>query len=106
MFSPQRYIAHFDLDAFFVSVECINDPSLKGKPLIVGGHNERGVVAACSYEARKFGVHSAMPMKTAMRLCPHATVVSGTRGEYSKAMESWIERGWIGLQVTPPNAPF
>src|SRR4051812_47717708 len=80
----QRYIAHFDLDAFFVSVECLNDPSLKGKPLIVGGHNERGVVAACSYEARKFGVHSAMPMKTAMRLCPHAIVVSGTRGEYSK----------------------
>jgi len=80
----QRYIAHFDLDAFFVSVECLNDPSLKGKPLIVGGHNERGVVAACSYEARKFGIHSAMPMKTAMRLCPHATVVSGTRGEYSK----------------------
>ena len=82
--SSQRYIAHFDLDAFFVSVECLNDPSLKGKPLIVGGHNERGVVAACSYEARKFGVHSAMPMKTAMRLCPQALVVSGTRGEYSK----------------------
>ena len=84
MSAPQRYIAHFDLDAFFVSVECINDPSLKGKPLIVGGHSERGVVAACSYEARKFGVHSAMPMKTAMRLCPQAIVVSGTRGEYSK----------------------
>ncbi|HKP31147.1 MAG TPA: DNA polymerase IV [Chitinophagaceae bacterium] len=82
--TQSRYIAHFDLDAFFVSVECINDPSLRGKPLIVGGHNERGVVAACSYEARKFGIHSAMPMKTAMRLCPHATVVSGTRGEYSK----------------------
>ncbi len=82
--SSQRYIAHFDLDAFFVSVECLNDPSLKGKPLIVGGHNERGVVAACSYEARKFGIHSAMPMKTAMRLCPQAIVVSGTRGEYSK----------------------
>jgi DNA polymerase-4 len=80
----QRYIAHFDLDAFFVSVECLNDPSLKGKALIVGGHHERGVVAACSYEARKFGVHSAMAMKTAMRLCPHAIVVSGTRGEYSK----------------------
>src|SRR5687768_18382503 len=80
----QRIIAHFDLDAFFVSVECLNDPALKGKPLIVGGHNERGVVAACSYEARKFGVHSAMPMKTAMKLCPQAIVVSGTRGEYSK----------------------
>lgn len=85
----QRIIAHFDLDAFFVAVECINDPSLKGRPLIVGGHNERGVVAACSYEARKFGIHSAMPMKTAMRLCPHATVVSGTRGEYSR-YSRWV----------------
>src|SRR3989337_1314921 len=81
--SHQRIIAHFDLDAFFVSVECLRDPSLKGMPLLVGG-SERGVVAACSYEAREYGIHSAMPMKTAMRLCPHATVVSGTRGEYSK----------------------
>lgn len=79
-----RHIAHFDLDAFFVSVECLNDPSLIGKPLLVGGHSDRGVVAACSYEARKYGIHSAMPMKTAMRLCPHATVVGGTRSEYSK----------------------
>ncbi|MBS1916583.1 MAG: DNA polymerase IV [Bacteroidetes bacterium] len=89
MESSRRIIAHFDLDAFFVSVECLNDPSLKGKPLIVGGHSERGVVAACSYEARKFGIHSAMPMKTAMRLCPHATVVGGTRGEYSK-YSRWV----------------
>lgn len=79
-----RIIAHFDLDAFFVSVECIRDPSLKGKLLIVGGSRERGVVTACSYETRKFGVHSAMPMATAMRLCPQATVVKGTRGEYSR----------------------
>jgi DNA polymerase-4 len=86
---PQRYIAHFDLDAFFVSVECINDPSLKGKPLLVGGHSERGVVAACSYEARKYGIHSAMPMKTALRLCPHATVVGNARGEYSK-YSRWV----------------
>jgi len=85
---PQRYIAHFDLDAFFVSVECINDPSLKGKPLLVGGR-ERGVVAACSYEARKYGIHSAMPMKTALRLCPHATVVGNARGEYSK-YSRWV----------------
>nr|WP_207512063.1 DNA polymerase IV [Longitalea luteola] len=88
MNSAQRIIAHFDLDAFFVSVECINNPSLKGKPLIVGGR-ERGVVAACSYEARKFGIHSAMPMKTAMRLCPHATVVGGSRGEYSR-YSRWV----------------
>lgn len=85
---PQKIIAHFDLDAFFVSVERLNDPSLKGKPLIVGGR-ERGVVAACSYEARKYGIHSAMPMKTAMRLCPHATVVGGSRGDYSK-FSRWV----------------
>jgi DNA polymerase IV len=82
--TANRIIAHFDLDAFFVSVECLLDPSLKGLPLLVGGHSERGVVAACSYEARKFGIHSAMAMKQAMRLCPHATVVGGHRGEYSK----------------------
>jgi DNA polymerase-4 len=89
MSQPQRYIAHFDLDAFFVSVECINDPSLKGLPLLVGGHSERGVVAACSYEARKFGIHSAMPMKTALRLCPQATVVGNARGQYSK-YSRWV----------------
>ena len=83
MDKSKRLIAHFDLDAFFVSVECLLDPSLKGRPLLVGGR-ERGVVAACSYEARKYGIHSAMPMKTAMKLCPHATVIGGTRGEYSK----------------------
>jgi DNA polymerase IV len=88
MSEPQRYIAHFDLDSFFVSVECLNDPSLKGKPVLVGGR-ERGVVAACSYEARKFGIHSAMPMKTAMRLCPQAVVVGGTRGEYSR-YSRWV----------------
>jgi DNA polymerase-4 len=88
MTSP-RIIAHFDLDAFFVSVECLNDPSLRGKPLLVGGHSERGVVAACSYEARKYGIHSAMPMKTALRLCPHATVIGNARGEYSK-YSRWV----------------
>ncbi len=66
-----RSIAHFDLDAFFVSVECKKNSSLKGKPLIVGG-SERGVVASCSYEARAFGIHSAMPVKLAKRLCPQA----------------------------------
>lgn len=81
--APQRIIAHFDLDAFFVSVECLNNPSLKGKPLLVGGR-ERGVVAACSYEARKYGIHSAMPMKTALRLCPDAIVTNNSRSDYSK----------------------
>ena len=80
----QRYIAHFDLDSFFVSVEVLKDPTLKGKAVLVGGHSERGVVAACSYEARKFGIHSAMPMKKALKLCPHATVLGGSRGDYSK----------------------
>jgi len=86
--NPQRIIAHFDLDSFFVSVEILNDPSLKGKPVIVGGR-ERGVVAACSYEARKFGIHSAMPSKKAMQLCPQAIFVKGTRGEYSR-YSRWV----------------
>jgi DNA polymerase-4 len=89
MNKPQRYIAHFDLDSFFVSVEVLNNPELKGKPVIVGGSRERGVVAACSYEARKFGVHSAMPMKKAMQLCPQAILVRGTRGEYSR-FSRWV----------------
>lgn len=89
MNTPQRYIAHLDLDSFFVSVEMINDPSLKGKAVIVGGSRDRGVVTTCSYEARKFGVKSAMPMKTAMRLCPHAILVRGTRGEYSR-YSRWV----------------
>lgn len=78
-----RCVAHFDLDAFFVSVECLKNPFLKGKPLIVGGPNERGVVAACSYEARSYGVHSAMPLKKARALCPHALVVGADRASYS-----------------------
>lgn len=80
----QRYIAHFDLDSFFVSVEVLNNPSLKGLPVLVGGSRERGVVAACSYAARKFGVHSAMPMKKALQLCPQAILIKPTRGEYSR----------------------
>ena len=89
MADAQRIIAHFDLDAFFVEVEVLNNPSLKGKPLIVGGSRDRGVVTTCSYEARKFGVHSAMPMKKAMQLCPQAILLKGTRGEYSK-FSRWV----------------
>ncbi|HXB06724.1 MAG TPA: DNA polymerase IV [Puia sp.] len=79
-----RQIAHFDLDAFFVSVECLRDSRLKGKPLLVGGSGDRGVVAACSYEARKFGIHSAMPIKLARRLCPEAIIIRGDMESYSK----------------------
>lgn len=76
-------VAHFDLDSFFASVEFIDAPALKQKAVIVGGHHERGIVTTCSYEARKFGVHSAMPMKTALRLCPHAIVIPGNYAKYS-----------------------
>ncbi len=79
-----RHIAHFDLDAFFVSVECLKDARLKGKPLLVGGSGDRGVVAACSYEARRFGIHSAMPMRLARRLCPQAIILRGDMESYSK----------------------
>jgi DNA polymerase IV len=81
---PVRHIAHFDLDAFFVSVELLKNPQLKGKPLIVGGDGQRGIVAACSYEARKFGIQSAMPSMTAKRLCPQAIFIKGSYHEYSK----------------------
>ncbi|NIG57078.1 DNA polymerase IV [Chitinophaga sp. Cy-1792] len=79
----QRAIAHLDLDCFFVSVECQRDSSLTGKPLLIGGSSDRAVVSACSYEARRYGIHSAMPMKTALRLCPHAIVRSGDMESYS-----------------------
>lgn len=82
-------IAHFDLDSFFVSVEILKNPSLKGKPVIVGGDRERGIVTTCTYEARKFGVHSAMPMKTAMRLCPQAIVLPGHYEDYTK-YSHWV----------------
>src|SRR5690606_26121559 len=85
----RRHIAHFDLDSFFVAVEIINNPTLKGKPIIVGGSSERGVVSTCSYEARKFGVHSAMPMRTAVKLCPQAILLRGSMNQYSK-YSRWV----------------
>lgn len=81
---PNRNIIHLDLDTFFVSVERRINPKLIGKPVLVGGNGDRGVVASCSYEARKFGIRSAMPMKTALRLCSHAVVVRGDYEAYSK----------------------
>jgi DNA polymerase-4 len=79
-----RTIVHMDMDCFFVSVSCLMDARLKGKPVLVGGSSDRGVVAACSYEARAYGIHSAMPMKNAKRLCPEALVVRGDYEQYSK----------------------
>lgn len=82
--TAQRHIAHFDLDTFYVSVECLQDDRLKGKPVIIGGSSDRGVVASCSYEARRFGIHSAMPMKLARRLCPQVIIRQGDMELYSK----------------------
>ncbi len=79
-----RAILHLDLDSFFVSVECLKNSDFLGKPLLIGGTSARGVVASCSYEARRFGIHSAMPMKMALRLCPQATVIKGDMDSYSK----------------------
>jgi|EP01037_Dinobryon_pediforme_P000804 DNA polymerase-4 len=83
--AAQRTIMHIDLDSFFVSVERKFDPALIGKPVIIGGSADRGVVASCSYEARKYGVHSAMPTRQAIKLCPHAILVKGSYGRYSAA---------------------
>ncbi|HEY8935758.1 MAG TPA: DNA polymerase IV [Cyclobacteriaceae bacterium] len=79
----ERTVIHMDLDAFFVAVECKLNSDLRGIPLIVGGSSRRGVVAACSYQARAFGVHSAMPMALALQLCPQAKVISGDMEAYS-----------------------
>lgn len=82
--SKDTHIIHVDQDAFFVSVELLKNSSLIGKPVIIGGSSDRGVVASCSYEARKFGVHSAMPSRMARQLCPHAIFIRGNMDEYSK----------------------
>lgn len=85
MINPnERSILHMDLDTFFVSCERLIDNRLNNKPVLIGGTSDRGVVAACSYEARKFGIHSAMPMRMAKQLCPEAIVLRGNSGIYSK----------------------
>ncbi|MUH34940.1 DNA polymerase IV [Zobellia amurskyensis] len=82
--SEERAIVHMDLDTFFVSCERLLDSRLNKKPILIGGVSDRGVVASCSYEARKFGIHSAMPMRMAKQLCPEAIVLRGNAATYSK----------------------
>jgi DNA polymerase-4 len=82
--AEDRFVLHIDMDAFFVAAECLRNTALQGKPLIIGGIGDRGVVSSCSYEARRFGVHSAMPMSLAKKRCPHATILGGDMEYYSK----------------------
>lgn len=84
MSTIERSIVHMDLDTFFVSCERLIDSRLNNKPVLIGGTSDRGVVASCSYEARKYGVHSAMPMRMAKQLCPEAIVLRGNSGIYTK----------------------
>lgn len=84
MDTRERNIVHLDLDTFFVSVERLKDKSLVGKPVLIGGMSDRAVVASCSYEARRYGVHSAMPMKMARNLCEDAIVIRGDMESYTK----------------------
>ncbi|NRA13258.1 MAG: DNA polymerase IV [Crocinitomicaceae bacterium] len=79
-----KSIMHMDLDTFFVSCERLIDSRLNGRPVLIGGTSDRGVVASCSYEARRFGIHSAMPMRMAKQLCPEAVILRGNSGTYTK----------------------
>ena len=94
----ENNILHVDMDAFFASVEQRDNPSLKGKPVIVGGNSERGVVSTCSYEARKFGVHSAMPIFIAKEKCPTGVYISGRYGRYVQISQEIFK---IFNEVTP-----
>lgn len=98
-----RAILHADLDAFFASVEQLDNPDLRGKPVLVGGAGKRGVVAAASYESRVFGCHSAMPTAVALRLCPHAIVVKGRFSRYRELSNTVFE---IFESVTPLVEPL
>lgn len=97
--TDQRTILHLDLDSFFVSVECIAHPELKGKPVLIGADSDRGVVASCSYEARKLGIRSAMPMRRAKQLCPEAIILRGNSGAYMDKSDEVTEiiRGKVPL---------
>lgn len=87
----EKHIIHMDQDSFFVSVEVRKDPKLAGIPVIIGGTSDRGVVSSCSYEARKFGVHSAMSSRMAKMLCPHAVFIRGNMDAYSQASQEITE---------------
>ncbi len=87
----RRFIVHIDIDAFFAAVETLLDPTLKGKPVVVGGlPHERGVASTCSYEARRYGVHSGMPLAKAYELCPHAVFVRGNHHVYQSFSETFF----------------
>lgn len=112
MLWPHAFI-HVDMDTFYVSVERLNDPSLVGKPVIVGGGKggeyRRGVVAACSYETRKFGVHSAMPLGQALRLCPKAVVVpvgTSNYSEYTRRVREVLESFTDRVEMTSPDEAY
>ncbi|UQX87202.1 DNA polymerase IV [Jatrophihabitans telluris] len=96
-------VLHVDMDAFFASVEIRSRPELRGRPVVVGGMEGRGVVAAASYEARRFGVHSAMSMAQALRLCPQAVVISPSRGAYTEASRAIMA---IFAEFTPLVEPL
>jgi len=80
----QKSILHLDLDAFFAAVEVRDNSALQGKPIIIGGKSRRGIVASCTYEARRFGIHPSMPMQMALRLCPDVIVLRGDYDKYSQ----------------------
>lgn len=103
MSDPVRTILHADLDAFFASVEQLDNPELRGRPVLVGGTGNRGVVTAASYEARAFGCKSAQPMAVARRLCPHAAVVRGSFGRYRELSSRVFE---VFERVTPVIEPL
>src|SRR6266850_431835 len=99
-----RHVLHVDMDAFYASVEQRDDPALRGRPVVVGGRpDERGVVAAASYEARVFGVHSAMSMAKAVRLCPSLAIVRPDFARYKAASSAVFA---IFREVTPLVEPM